>query len=66
MFDIAIPALIGVLLIAVIGVVFTTLYRRSTRDEAFVRTGLGGKAGLSSTAAPWCCRSSNARPRASI
>jgi uncharacterized membrane protein YqiK len=43
MFNIAIPALVGVLLIVVMGVVFTTLYRRSTRDEAFVRTGLGGK-----------------------
>src|SRR5262249_27606298 len=43
MSDIVIPALIGVVLIAVIGIVFTTLYRRSTRDEAFVRTGLGGK-----------------------
>ncbi|MDW6023093.1 flotillin domain-containing protein [Mesorhizobium sp. BAC0120] len=43
MFNIAIPALVGVLLIVVIGIVFTTLYRRSTRDEAFVRTGLGGK-----------------------
>ena len=43
MSDIVIPALIGVALIAVIGIVFTTLYRRSTRDEAFVRTGLGGK-----------------------
>jgi flotillin len=43
MFDIAIPAIIGVLLIAVIGAVFTTLYRRASRDEAFVRTGLGGK-----------------------
>ncbi len=43
MFDIALPALIGVVLIVVLGIVFTTLYRRSTRDEAFVRTGLGGK-----------------------
>lgn len=43
MFDIALPALIGVALIVVLGIVFTTLYRRSTRDEAFVRTGLGGK-----------------------
>lgn len=43
MFDIALPALIGVALIIVLSIVFTTLYRRSTRDEAFVRTGLGGK-----------------------
>jgi uncharacterized membrane protein YqiK len=43
MYDIAIPAFIGVLVIVAIGIVFTTLYRRSTRDEAYVRTGLGGQ-----------------------
>ena len=43
MVDLVFPALIGVILIIVIGIVFTMLYRRSTRDEAFVRTGLGGK-----------------------
>lgn len=43
MFDIAIPAMIGVTLIVVLGIVFTILYKRATRDEAFVRTGLGGK-----------------------
>ncbi|MGV7216080.1 flotillin family protein [Bradyrhizobium sp. UFLA05-112] len=43
MFDIAVPAMIGVALIVVLGIVFTTLYKRATRDEAFVRTGLGGK-----------------------
>jgi flotillin len=43
MFDIAIPAMIGVALIVVLGIVFTILYKRATRDEAFVRTGLGGK-----------------------
>ncbi|WP_158669587.1 flotillin family protein [Bradyrhizobium guangdongense] len=43
MFDIAVPALIGVALIVVLGIVFTILYKRATRDEAFVRTGLGGK-----------------------
>ncbi|OAF11979.1 flotillin family protein [Bradyrhizobium neotropicale] len=43
MFDIAVPAMIGVALIVVLGIVFTVLYKRSTRDEAFVRTGLGGK-----------------------
>jgi flotillin len=43
MFDIAVPAMIGVTLIVVLGIVFTILYKRATRDEAFVRTGLGGK-----------------------
>jgi flotillin len=43
MFDIAVPAMIGVALIVVLGIVFTILYKRATRDEAFVRTGLGGK-----------------------
>src|SRR6516225_11076249 len=41
--DILIPAAIGVAAIVVIGLIFTTLYKKSTRDEAFVRTGLGGK-----------------------
>ena len=45
MFDIAVPAMIGVALIVVLGIVFTILYKRATRDEAFVRTGLGGKPG---------------------
>jgi flotillin len=35
--------MIGVALIVVLGIVFTILYKRATRDEAFVRTGLGGK-----------------------
>ncbi|WFU45372.1 hypothetical protein QA640_23215 [Bradyrhizobium sp. CB82] len=35
--------MIGVALIVVLGIVFTVLYKRATRDEAFVRTGLGGK-----------------------
>jgi uncharacterized membrane protein YqiK len=43
MFDIAVPAMIGVALLVVLGIVFTILYKRATRDEAFVRTGLGGK-----------------------
>ncbi|MBC9880236.1 flotillin family protein [Bradyrhizobium sp. INPA01-394B] len=43
MFDIAVPAMIGVALIVVLGIIFTILYKRATRDEAFVRTGLGGK-----------------------
>jgi len=37
------PASIAVLVILVMGIVFGMLYKRSTRDEAFVRTGLGGK-----------------------
>jgi flotillin len=43
MVDLVFPATIGVIVIIVIGIIFTMLYRRSTRDEAFVRTGLGGK-----------------------
>ena len=34
---------IGVIAILVIGLMFARLYRRSTRDEAYVRTGLGGQ-----------------------
>lgn len=30
-------------LVALVGVFMTTLYKRSTRDKAYVRTGLGGK-----------------------
>lgn len=41
--DIFVPAAIGFVAIVVIGFIFTTLYKKSTRDEAFVRTGLGGK-----------------------
>jgi flotillin len=29
--------------IVVIGIIMTSLYTRSTRDKAYVRTGLGGK-----------------------
>ncbi|MGJ4926451.1 flotillin family protein [Bradyrhizobium sp. HKCCYLS2038] len=43
MFDLVLPASIGVVLLVVLGTVFAVLYHRSTRDEAFVRTGLGGK-----------------------
>ena len=45
MFDIAVPATIGVALIVDLGIVFTILYKRATRDEAFVRTGLGDLVG---------------------
>jgi flotillin len=41
--DILVPAGIGVIAIIVIGFIFTSLYKKSTRDEAFVRTGMGGK-----------------------
>ena len=41
--DLALPIAVGVILILAIGFVFASLYRRSTRDEAFVRTGLGGQ-----------------------
>src|SRR3984893_10079542 len=43
MWDLAIPVVIGVILILVVGLMFARLYRRSTRDEAYVRTGLGGQ-----------------------
>src|SRR5229473_1011198 len=42
MWDLAVPASIGVIAILVIGLMFARLYRRSTRDEAYVRTGRGG------------------------
>src|SRR6202789_759330 len=41
--DVAVPVSIGVLVILVIGLMLAKLYRRSTRDEAYVRTGLGGQ-----------------------
>ena len=43
MWDLAAPVAIGVTVILVIGLMFARLYRRSTRDEAYVRTGLGGQ-----------------------
>ena len=43
MYEIMIPAVIGLLAIVGIGVVLATLYTRSTRDQAYVRTGLGGQ-----------------------
>jgi flotillin len=43
MVDLFLPATIGVVLLIVLGTVFAVLYQRSTRDEAFVRTGLSGK-----------------------
>src|SRR3569833_4083986 len=43
MLDLILPASSGVVRFVVLGIVFAVLYNRSTRDEAFVRTGLGGK-----------------------
>jgi flotillin len=43
MWELAVPVAIGVIAILVIGLIFARLYRRSTRDEAYVRTGLGGQ-----------------------
>jgi flotillin len=43
MWELAVPVAIGVTVIIVIGLMFAKLYRRSTRDEAYVRTGLGGQ-----------------------
>src|SRR6476619_1451662 len=43
MFELAIPVAIGVAVVFVLGLLFARLYRRSTRDEAYVRTGLGGQ-----------------------
>ena len=43
MWELAIPVAIGVAAVFVLGVLFARLYRRSTRDEAYVRTGLGGQ-----------------------
>jgi flotillin len=41
--DFAIPTLVGVILFVIIGFMFASLYKRSSRDEAYVRTGLGGQ-----------------------
>ena len=43
MWELAVPVSIGVVAILFIGLLFARLYRRSTRDEAYVRTGLGGQ-----------------------
>jgi flotillin len=43
MWELAVPVSIGVVVILVIGLMLAKLYRRSTRDEAYVRTGLGGQ-----------------------
>ena len=43
MWDLAVPVAIAVIAILVIGLMIAKLYKRSTRDEAYVRTGLGGQ-----------------------
>lgn len=43
LFDLLVPAAIVVAAIVGIGFVFATLYRRSEKDRAYVRTGLGGQ-----------------------
>src|SRR5258707_8887642 len=43
MWELAVPVAIGVAAVFVMGLLFARLYRRSTRDEAYVRTGLGGQ-----------------------
>ncbi len=42
-YDLLLPAGIGIVLILGIGFVLASLYTRSSRDEAYVRTGLGGQ-----------------------
>src|SRR5688572_13636744 len=41
--EIGVLATIGLIAIIVIGLVFSRLYKRSTKETAFVRTGLGGQ-----------------------
>ncbi|MFS8044269.1 flotillin family protein [Rhizobium sp. BR 314] len=43
LYDLIVPAGIGLVLILGIGFVLASLYVRSSRDEAYVRTGLGGQ-----------------------
>src|SRR5258708_14642120 len=43
MYELAVRVAIGVADVFVIGLIFSRLYKRSTRDEAYVRTGLGGQ-----------------------
>ena len=43
MWELAVPVAIGVIVVLVIGLLLANLYRRSTRDESYVRTGLGGQ-----------------------
>ena len=41
--SIVIPAIIGIVMLIVIGVIFARLYKRAEKDRAYVRTGLGGQ-----------------------
>jgi flotillin len=41
--ELLIPAVIGIVVILGIGLILARLYTRSTRDKAYVRTGLGGQ-----------------------
>ncbi len=43
LYDLILPAGIGLVLILGVGFVLASLYVRSSRDEAYVRTGLGGQ-----------------------
>ncbi len=43
LYDLILPAAVVLILIVGIGFVIATLYVRSSRDEAYVRTGLGGQ-----------------------
>ncbi|MBB4007236.1 flotillin family protein [Allorhizobium taibaishanense] len=43
LYSLLLPALVGIVLILGVGFVIATLYIRSSRDEAYVRTGLGGQ-----------------------
>lgn len=43
LFNIGVPAAIGFVALVFIGIIFARLYRRATKETAFVRTGLGGQ-----------------------
>lgn len=43
LFNIGVPAAIGFAALIFIGIIFARLYRRATKETAFVRTGLGGQ-----------------------
>jgi uncharacterized membrane protein YqiK len=43
LFNIAIPAAVGLFGLLFIGIIFARLYHRATKETAFVRTGLGGQ-----------------------
>lgn len=61
MYDIILPAGITIVLIFGIGFVLASLYTRSSRDEAYVRTGLGGQK-VVLDGAPSFCRSFTPSP----